>query len=323
MGLDIKKDCPKNLDIERVEPIHSSPDGGNAEQKASIYRTVNRELDTFELVRQETSSDNVFSLSLKSMGKGKPLSRRAWWIDDTLDSSSGAKWFSTLDLSSVYWQVQLDEQAELKSAFMASGGLCHVMPFGLCNPPATFEQLMDRVLSGLTWKMLLVYLENIIVYGETVKEELARLRIVFQRLSESGLKLKPSKCHLFRTSVVYLGHVVSADGDTTDPKKTAAIRSWPNPRLLKRSEALLECPILSTLCEGIRNGGKTITSIDGEEPKYLRGQFARWMEVIAEYDFDIQYRQGQSHANADGLSRKPCSQCSREDEGCVGQIMAT
>ena len=93
-------------------------------------------------------------------------------IDDTLDALSGAKWFSTLDLASGYWQVQLDERAKLKSAFIANGGLYgwRVMPFGLCNAPATFERLMDRVLSGLTWKILLVYL------GRTLSSMDRRLR---------------------------------------------------------------------------------------------------------------------------------------------------
>ena len=88
-------------------------------------------------------------------------------IDDTLDALSGAEWFSTPDLGSGYWQVELDEDAKEKSAFTVRGGLYQwrVMPFGLCNAPSTFERLMERILTGLHWEILLVYLDDIIIYG--------------------------------------------------------------------------------------------------------------------------------------------------------------
>ena len=79
-------------------------------------------------------------------------------IDDTLDSLSGSHWFSTLDLASGYWQVELDESAKEKSAFVVRGGLYQwkVMPFGLCNAPSTFERLMERIFRGMHWRTLLV-----------------------------------------------------------------------------------------------------------------------------------------------------------------------
>ena len=74
-------------------------------------------------------------------------------IDDTLDMLAGKQWFSTLNLASGYWQVSLSQEARVKTAFATHSGLFQfrVMPFGLCNAPATFEQLMDRVLQGLRW----------------------------------------------------------------------------------------------------------------------------------------------------------------------------
>ena len=86
------------------------------------------------------------------------------------------------------------------------------MPFGLCNAPATFQQLTENVLNGLQWKTCLVYLDDIIVYSKTFDEHLDRLREVFDRPGEAGLKLKPKKCQLFRHSVPYVGHVISAEG---------------------------------------------------------------------------------------------------------------
>ena len=108
-------------------------------------------------------------------------------IDDTLDALSEASWFSTMDLANGYWQVALDDYAKEKSASRMRGGLYqwNVMPFGLCNAPSTFERLMERVLEGLHWEILLVYLDDIIIYGKTFEMELERIEAVFRRLRES------------------------------------------------------------------------------------------------------------------------------------------
>ena len=162
-------------------------------------------------------------------------------IDETLDALGSAKWFSTLDLSSGYWQVALDEDDKDKTSFIVRNGLYQwkVMPFGLTNAPATFERLMEKVMKGLQWEILLVYLDDIIVYGRTVEEEIQRLRMTFSRLRDAHLKLKPSKCHLFCTTVTYLGHVVSADGVSTDPAKVQAINDWPRPKCKKEVRSFI------------------------------------------------------------------------------------
>ncbi|CAB4012519.1 Retrovirus-related Pol poly from transposon, partial [Paramuricea clavata] len=132
-------------------------------------------------------------------------------IDDTLDALGGSQWFSTLDLKSGYWQVAMDPADKEKTAFSIGGGLWHfrVMPFGLCNAPATFERLMDHVLAGLPWNICLVYLDDIIVHGRTFSEQLENLRKVFACLRKANLKLSPEKCNLFRREVKYLGHIIS------------------------------------------------------------------------------------------------------------------
>ena len=152
-------------------------------------------------------------------------------IDDTLDSLRETKFFSTLDLASGYWQVELDPNDIEKSAFVTSRGLFEfkVMPFGLCNAPSTFQRLMEFSLSGLQWDICLVYLDDIIVFSRTFEEHLIRLESVLQRLRTTGLKLKPSKCNLLRTSVKFLGHVITKDRVSADPNKTKAIQDWPTP----------------------------------------------------------------------------------------------
>ena len=162
-------------------------------------------------------------------------------IDDTLDALVGSQWFSTLDLSSGYWQVEVSEDDKPKTAFTTgTGGLYQFkfMPFGLCNVPATFERLMEQVLNGLLWGILLIYLDDVILYAKTWEEELERLGRVFARLPEN-LKLNPKKCHLFKSRVKYLGHVVSQEGVSTDPDKITAIKDWPVPSNTKDLRSFL------------------------------------------------------------------------------------
>ena len=156
-------------------------------------------------------------------------------IDDTLDMLAGKQWFSTLDLASGYWQVSLSRDARAKTAFATHSGLFQfrVMPFGLCNAPATFERLMDQVLQGLRWSRCLVYLDDIISFGGTFGAALSNLALIFERLRSYGLQLKSSKCHLFRESVPFLGHIVGRRGLECDPKKIEDVKSWPVPDCLK------------------------------------------------------------------------------------------
>ena len=101
------------------------------------------------------------------------------------------------------------------------------MPFGLCNAPATFQRLMNFVLMGLHRESCLVYVDDVIVLGKSFPDHLNNLQRVFQRLQESGLKLKPSKCTLCQAEVSYLGYVVSRNGVSTDPTKIEAVMKWP------------------------------------------------------------------------------------------------
>ena len=105
-------------------------------------------------------------------------------MDDTLDTLTGSKWFSTLDLISGYWQVEIEKKDREKTAFCTSDCLFEfkVMPFGLCNAPATFQRLMDMVLAGLKWTNCLVYIDDIIVIGKTFSEHLTNLTQVLNRV---------------------------------------------------------------------------------------------------------------------------------------------
>ena len=352
-------------------------------------------------------------------------------IDDTLSAFQGAEWFSTLDLTSGYWQVELTEEAKKKSAFCIPGGLYQfrVMSFGLCNAPATFERLMEQVLAGLSWKTCLLYLDDIIVYSKTFREHTERLQEIFTRLHQAGLKLKPSKCHLYQREVSFLGHIVSRDGIRADPAKTDAVQTWDHPQNITDVRSFLGlCSYYRRFVKGFSKIAAPLTRLNekgvpfqwkeeqqdafqelkdrltsppilgypqlegryildtdasdtgigavlsqeqygeervimylsrsltkeerrycvtrkellavvyavGQSRQYLlgkkflirsdhgslawlmnfkdpQGQVARWIELLSEYDFQIQHRPGRKHQNADGLSRTPCPQCGRSD----------
>jgi hypothetical protein len=162
-------------------------------------------------------------------------------IDDTLDALAGSVYFSTLDLYSGYWQVAMDEKDREKTAFTTRHGLYEwrVLPFGLATAPSTFERLIELVLHGLTWSLCLVYLDDIIVFGKGFDQALDNLETIWIRLREANLKLKPTKCFLFRAQVPFLGHVVTREGICVDPAKTEAVDNWPVPTRVKDVRAFL------------------------------------------------------------------------------------
>ena len=349
-------------------------------------------------------------------------------IDDSLDALRGSKWFSTLDLQSGFWQVQMKESDAEKTAFVTSGGLYQfcVMPFGLCNAPATFQRLMECVLSGLNFEICLLYIDDIIVFSENFEQHLKRLSDVLDRLQNANLKISPKKCCLFQKQVSFLGHIVSSEGIATDPDKTQAIKSWPQSKSVSElrsflgtcayyrrfiksfsdiakplyqltekdstfswsencqvsfqtlKDCLTTAPVLgypditqefildtdaSAFCIGgvlsqIKDNKEQVIayfskSLSRPERNYCvtrrellavvegvkhfhhylygkhftvrtdhgalnwlmhfknpEGQMARWLEVLSVYDFTIIHRPGKSHGNADGLSRRPCGECS-------------
>lgn len=152
-------------------------------------------------------------------------------VDDALDYLSGSSWFSSLDLRSGYWQVELDPEARPKTAFTTGQGLWQfrVMPFGLCNAPATFERLMERVLADVPKSRCVVYLDDLLVHATDFDRALTNLREVFANIRQAGLRLNPAKCQLLSRETEFLGHIVSGNGIATNPAKVSAVQGWPVP----------------------------------------------------------------------------------------------
>jgi len=159
--------------------------------------------------------------------------------DQCLEAMSGAVWFSSMDMKSGYHQLTVQKSDRDKTSFICPRGMFRFkkLPFGLCNAGATFQRLMDLVMSGLHFDVCVVYLDDVMVYAGTPEEHLQRLAAVFDRLGRAGLKLRPEKCSFFQRSVRFLGHVVSSEGIATDPEKVKAVRDWPVPTSVTETRA--------------------------------------------------------------------------------------
>lgn len=162
-------------------------------------------------------------------------------IEETFSALSGAKWFSVMDLKSGYYQVEMAEQDKHKTAFICPLGFWEFnrMPQGITNAPSTFQRLMEKCVGDLHLNEVLVFLDDLIVFSDTLEEHEGRLMRVLHRLKDYGLKLSPEKCHFFKSSVKYLGHVVDAQGVHTDPDKITALKTWPRPTNREELERFL------------------------------------------------------------------------------------
>ena len=176
-------------------------------------------------------------INLRTRRDSFPLPR----IEESLDALGGATVFSTLDLASGYHQVAMEEDDIPKTAFTCPFGLFEWlrMPFGLCNAPSTFQRLMQKAMSGFLFEILLVYIDDLLVYSKDWDTHLEDLQKVLTRLKEIGVKLKPSKCQMGQPEVAFLGHRVSAEGIATDPDKLRDVEAFPPPKTLKNVRQFL------------------------------------------------------------------------------------
>lgn len=156
-------------------------------------------------------------------------------VDELLDELSGASWFTKLDLKSGYHQIYMAEGEQYMTTFCTHNGFFEfmVMPFGLTNAPATFPSFMNTIFAALLRKGVLVFMDYILIYSSSLEEHVKLLREVFIILQQNHLLIKRSKCSFDQRSVEYLGHVVSAQGVSTDPARIKAVNQWPVPSNIK------------------------------------------------------------------------------------------
>lgn len=152
-------------------------------------------------------------------------------IDDLLGSMGGATWFSTLDAASGYWQIPVAEDSIERTGFVTSQGTFEftTMPFGLTSAPSTFQRCMNSLLAPYLGLFVYVFIDDIIIFSRTYERHLEHLEFVFATCRAANLRLKYKKCKFARSSVEYLGHVVSNQGLLPSPYNTQKLQMMAPP----------------------------------------------------------------------------------------------
>ncbi|GBG92518.1 hypothetical protein CBR_g55791 [Chara braunii] len=167
-------------------------------------------------------------LDTQTIKNAGPLPR----IDDLLERLGSAKYFSKLDLKSGYHQISIRPQDRYQTAFKTRYGHFEwvVMPFGLTNAPATFQAAMTTEFHAVLDRFVLVYLDDSLVYSQTLEEHLEHLRRVLETLRSARYKANRDKCEFVRQELKYFGHFVSPEGIRPLSDKIQAIQEWPEPK---------------------------------------------------------------------------------------------
>lgn len=163
-------------------------------------------------------------------------------ISELLDKLKKAKYFTALDVRWGYNNIRIKEGDEWKAAFRTNRGLFEptVMFFGLTNSPATFQAMMNEIFRELISEgVVVVYLDDILIFTETMEEHIKIVRRVLQILKDNNLYLKPEKCHFHRTELDYLGYKISHDTVAMDPIKVKGVVEWPVPKNKKELQSFL------------------------------------------------------------------------------------
>jgi hypothetical protein len=158
------------------------------------------------------------------------------YISNNLNRLRNAKYLSTLDINTAYWQVPGSKGGRQKTAFtVPNNGLFEFtrMPFGLHNAPTTGQRLIDSVLRHELKSFVFVYLKDIVIVTESFDRHLEVLRDVLTRLKEEGLRLNLENNRLCLPELRYLGYVVDRRGLKVDPEKVASILNYPAPKRVR------------------------------------------------------------------------------------------
>ncbi len=142
-----------------------------------------------------------------------------------MDAIAGVKFYSSWDLISGFWQIEIEEENKMKTVFSNFWGHYeyNVMPFRLKGAPAIFQRLMTKVLGPYLYDFVIVYLDDIIIFSQTMEEYLQHMKKVLEALRQAGLKLKLKKCKFVKKQLKYLRFIIGEFGIKPDPEKVRAI----------------------------------------------------------------------------------------------------
>lgn len=243
----------KHKIITNGEPINVKPWRQPMHLEAEIDKTLHN-LEENGIIRKCQSRWNMPLVALWKKEKKKLRlcldfrqlnnisERQAFPMPNTeelLDRLKGARYFSTIDLGSAYYQVELEKSSQEKTAFSTKKGqYCFTrMPFGIAAAPGTFQELMTTVLGETQSAM--VYMDDILIYSENAADHYKTLDSVLKEIVKAGLRVNPKKCILLRKEVKFLGHILDKDGIRTDPSKIESIKNFERPKCVKQVRRFL------------------------------------------------------------------------------------
>ncbi|KAJ4431151.1 hypothetical protein ANN_19746 [Periplaneta americana] len=176
-------------------------------------------------------------LNNETIGDSFPLPN----IQDILDKLGRARYFSALDCASGYWQIPLAKEDQCKTAFSTTSGHFEFkrMPFGLKSAPATFQRFMNTILSHMIGTRCFVYVDDLMIAGETLEEHHTRLRSVFDLFRQYQVQIEPDKCEFLKEELKYLGHIITKEGISPDNDKVKVIQEFPTPKNAKDVKSFL------------------------------------------------------------------------------------
>lgn len=226
---------PHNLRSELKDQINQLLDAGIISESDSPYAAP------IILVKKKTGSYRLVCDYRKLNLKTQPLHFPLPLISDLLDTLHGARFYSSLDLSSGYWQMNLDLRDRHKTAFCTQEGQYewNRLPQGLRNAASSFQRLLERVLVGLKDLQICTYIDDIVVASSTFEEHIERLDVVFSRLSQHNLKVNPKKCQLAKNKINYLGFQVTDGKILPDGRNIETIERFPTPKNIKGVRSFL------------------------------------------------------------------------------------
>ncbi|KAL7880623.1 hypothetical protein SRHO_G00028770 [Serrasalmus rhombeus] len=219
---------PFRLPYRRVPPAHYQKLRqvlSEMEEQGIIRKSASEYASPLVLVWKKDGSLRICTdfrwLNARTIKDAHPLPHQA----DCLAALGGNVFFSTMDLTSGFYNIPMAEEDKKYTAFTTPLGLHEYnrMPQGLSNSPASFMRMMLSIFGDLNFSSLLCYLDDLLVYAPNEEESLKRLEVVFLRLRLHNLKLSPKKCHLMQASVRFLGHYIDSNGVSLDPSKVEVI----------------------------------------------------------------------------------------------------
>ncbi len=244
------------IDTRDSKPIFQRPYRAEFQKRAIIEKEVNKYLEMgiiepsvsswsspVVLVTKKDGSIrfcvNYIKLNEVTVRDSYPLPR----IHDLLSCLGNSKYFVSLDLASGYHQVPVSDQLDSKNkttftCFLGTFRFKY-MPFGPKNAPMVFQRLMERVLTGILYKICFVFIDDLLVKGDSFSDLLCNVETVFERLRSANLKLKLKKCEFGMKQIAYLGHRIDAFGVHVDPAKTDKISKLPPPQSVKALKSFL------------------------------------------------------------------------------------